>query len=91
MVGQTVQTEDSMEIIDLDKTIETTIFEGTLENTEDKIIEENIEITGAMSITEVGIGQWKGHSHGIMVTIEIGIPVTADQGQDLELALTEIG
>ena len=30
MIGLTVETEDSMEIIDLDKTIETTIFEGTL-------------------------------------------------------------
>ena len=30
VVGQTVETEDSMEIIDLDKTIETTIFERTL-------------------------------------------------------------
>ena len=30
VVGQTVETEDSMEITDLDKTIEATIFEGTL-------------------------------------------------------------
>ena len=42
MVGQTVETEDNMEIIDLDKTIETTTFERTLEDMEDKIIEENI-------------------------------------------------
>ena len=62
---------DSMEIIDLDKTIETTIFEGTLEDMEDKIIEENIEITGAMNIAEAEIGQEKGHSQGIMVTIGI--------------------
>ena len=39
-VGQTVETEDSMEIIDLDKTIETTPFEETLEDMEDRIIEE---------------------------------------------------
>ena len=37
-VGQTVETEDSMETIGLDKTIGTTIFEGTLEDMEDKII-----------------------------------------------------
>ena len=80
--------EDSMEIIDLDKTIETTIFEGTLEDMEDRIIEENIEIIGTMNITEVGIGQEKGHSQGIMVTI---VTVAVDQGQDLKLALTEIG
>ena len=80
-----------MEIIDLDKTIETTIFKGTLEDMEDKIIEENIEIIGAMSITEAGIGQEKGHSQGFMVMIEIEAPVTVDQGQDLKLVLTEIG
>ena len=90
-VGQTVKTEDSMEILDLDKTIETTIFEGTLEDMEDRIVEENIEIKGAVNITEVGIDQEKGHSQGIVVTIEIEVPVTVDQGQDLELALTEIG
>ena len=47
MVGQIVETVDSMEIIDLGKTIEIIIFEGTLEDMEDKIIEENIEIIGA--------------------------------------------
>ena len=30
-----------MKVIDLDKTIEIIIFEGTLEDTEDKIVEEN--------------------------------------------------
>ena len=57
MVGQTAETEDSMEIIiDLDKTIETTIFERTLEDVEDKIVEENIGIIGTMIIIEAGIG-----------------------------------
>ena len=91
VVGQTIETEDSMEIIDLDKTIETTIFEGTLEDMEDKIVKENIGIIGAMIITEVGIGQKKGHCQGIMVTVGIEVPVTVDQGQDLELVLTKIG
>ena len=91
MVGQTVETEESMGIIYLDKTIDTTIFEGTPEDMEDKIIEENIGIIGAMIITEVGIGQEKGHSQGIMVAIGTGLPVTADQGLDLELVLIEIG
>ena len=80
-----------MEMIDLDKTIEITIFEGTLEDMEDKIIEEDIEIIGTMNIIETGIGQDKGHCQGIMVMIEIEVPVTVDQGQDLELVLTEIG
>ena len=91
VVGQTVETEDSMEIIDLDKTTEITTFEGILEGMEDKIIEENIEIIGAMNIAEAEIDQEKGHSQGIMVTIRIEAPVTVDQGQDLKLVLTEIG
>ena len=91
VVGQTVETEDSMEIIDLDKTIETKIFEGTLEDMEDKIVEENIGIIGTMIIIEARIGKEKGHSQGIMVTIGIEVPVIVDQGQDLELVLIEIG
>ena len=82
---------DSMGIIDLDKTIETIIFEGTLDNMEDRIIEESIEVIGAMNITESEIGQEKGHSQEIMVTIGIEVPVKVDQGQDLELVLTGIG
>ena len=53
---------------------------------EDKITEENTEVIGAMSITETGIGQEKGHSQGI----GIEVPVIVDQDQDLELILTEI-
>ena len=90
VVGQTVKTGDSMEIIDLDKTIETTIFEGTLEDMEDKMVEEDIGIIGAMIIIEAAISQEKGHSQGIMVTIGIEVPVIVDQGQDLELVLIEI-
>ena len=85
-VGQTIETEDSMEIIDLDKTIETTTFEGTLEDIDGRIIEENIETAGAMNTTEAEIDQEKGHSQGI----GIDVPVIVDQGQDLELVLTEI-
>ena len=39
----------------LRQTIETTTFEGTLEDMEDKIIEENIETIGAMNPTEAEI------------------------------------
>ena len=90
-VGQTVETEDSMEIIDLDKTIGTTIFEGTVEDIEDKIIEDSIEIIGTMNIIKTEIGQERGHSREIMVTIGIGVHITVDQGQDLQLVLIEIG
>ena len=76
VVGQIVEIEDSMEIIDLDNTIETTIFKGTLEDMEDKIAEENIGIIGI--IIEAGIYQEKRHSQGIMVTIGIEVPVTID-------------
>ena len=75
-----------MEIIDLDKTIETTTFERTLEDMEDRIIEGNIEKIGAMNTTEAEIDQEKGHSKGIGVEV----PVILDQGQDLELVPTEI-
>ena len=44
-----------------------------------------------MIIIEAGIGQEKGHSQGIMVTIGIEVPVIVDQGQDLELVLIETG
>ena len=57
-----------METIYLDKTIERIIFEGTPDDMEDRIIEENTEIIGAMNITEAEIGQEKGHSQGIMLT-----------------------
>ena len=85
VVGQTVEAEDNMGIIDLDKTTETTIFEGTLENMEDRIIEESIQVIGTMNMIEAEIGQEKGHFQEIMVTIEIEVPVTVDQDQDLEL------
>ena len=68
-----------MEIIDLDKTIETTIFKRTLEDMEDKIVEENIGIIDAMIIIETGIDQEKGHSQGIMATIGIDVSVIVDQ------------
>ena len=66
-------------------------FEVTLEDMEDKIVEENIRKIGAMIIIEAGIGQEKGHSQGTMVTKGIEVSVIVDQGQDLELVLIEIG
>ena len=80
-----------MGIIDVDKTIETIIYEGTLEDMEDKIIEESIEVIGAMNITEAEIGQEKGHSQEIMVTIGTEVPVTVDQDWYLKVVLTGIG
>ena len=79
-----------MGTIDLDKTIETIIFEETPEGMEDKIIEKNTEIIGTMNITEAEIGQEKGHFQGAIVTIGIEVPVTVDQDQDLKLVLIGI-
>ena len=80
-----------MEIIDLDKTIGTKIFEGTLEDMEDKVAEENIGIIGTMIIIEAGMDGEKGHSQGIMATIGTEVPVIVGQDQGLEPVLTEIG
>ena len=49
------------------------------------------EIIGTMNIIEAEIGQEKGHSQEITVTIGIEVPVTVDQDQGLELVLTGIG
>ena len=57
MVGQTVETEDRMGIIDQDKTIETTILKGTPEDMADRITEESIEVIGVMNMTETETGQ----------------------------------
>ena len=89
--GQTVETGDSIKIMDLDKTVETTIFKRKLEDMEDKIIEENIGIIGTIIIIEVGTDQEKGHSQGIMAIIGIEVLVIVDQDQGLELVLIEIG
>ena len=82
-----------MEIIDTDssKAIKTTIFERTIEDMEDKIVEENTGITGVMIIIEVGIDQEREHSQETMAIIGIGVQVIVDQDQGLELALIEIG
>ena len=82
-----------MEIIDTDssKIIEPTIFERTLEDMEDKIVEQNTGITGMMIIIEVGIEQGRGHSQETMAIIGIEVQVIEDQDQGLELALIEIG
>ena len=89
-VDQTVEIKDNMETIDIDKTMETIIFKETPEGMEDKIIEKNTEVIGAINMTEAGIGQEKGHFQEIMVTIEIEVPVTVDQDWELELVVIGI-
>ena len=89
--GQIVGTGDSIQVVGPDKTIETVIFEGTLESMVDKIVEEDIEMIDVMIIIEAGIDQEKGYSQEIIVVAEIEVQVTVDQCQDLELVQIEIG
>ena len=89
--GQIVGTGDSTQVVGPDKTIETVIFEETLEGMEDKIIEEDIEMIDIMIIIEAGIDQEKGHSQEIIVVAEIEVQVTVDLGQVPELVQIEIG
>ena len=82
---------ESTQVVRLDKTIETVVFEETLEGMEDKIIEEDIEMIDIMIIIEAGTNQEKGHLQGIIVVAEIEVQVTVDLGQAPELVQTEIG
>ena len=89
--GQTVGTGDNTQVVGPDKSIETVIFEETLEDMEDKIIEDDIEMIDIMIIIEAGIDQEKGHSQEIIIVAGIEVQVTVDLGQVLELVQTEIG
>ena len=87
--GQIVGTGDSIQVVGPDKTIETVIFKEILEGMEDKLIEEDIEMIDIIIIIEKGIDQEKGHSQEIIIVAEIGVQVTVDQGQDLDLVQVE--
>ena len=60
VTGQTVETEDNMETIGQDRIIEIIIFEEIPEDMEDRKV-ENIEVIDIVIMTEVEIGQEKGH------------------------------
>ena len=83
--GQIVGTGDNIQAAGPDKTIETVIFEETLEGMKDKIIEEDIEMIDIMFIIEAGTDQEKGHSQETTVVAEIEVQVTVGQDQDLQL------
>ena len=67
------------------------ISEETLEDMEDKIIEEDIEMIDIMNIIEAGTGQEKGHLQEIIVVTEIEAQVIVDLGLVPELVQIEIG
>ena len=89
--GQIVGTGDNIQAAGPDKTIETVIFEETLEGMEDKIIDEDIEMIDIMIITEAGTDKKKGNAQETIVVAEIEVQVTVDQDQDLELVWIETG
>ena len=89
--GQIVGIGGSTQAVGLDKTIETVISKETLEDMEDKIIEEDIEMTDIMIIIEAGTGQEKEHLQEIIVVTEIEAQVIVDLGLVPELVQIEIG
>ena len=58
-VNQVVGIGDNTQVIGLDRTIKITILEETLEDMEDKIVEEDIEMIDIMIIIEAETGQRK--------------------------------
>ena len=68
---------------DFSKITEGTTFKKALGDTEDKVVEGNIEMIGVMITTEVGIGQEIGHSQEIIAVAEIEAQAIVGQDQDL--------
>ena len=89
-IGQVIGIEDSTQEVGLDKTIEIVVLEETLEDIEDKIVEEDIEMIDIMIIIEAETGQEKGYLQEIIIVAEIEVQVTVDPGQVPELIQTEI-
>ena len=79
-LDQVVGIEDITQVVGLDNTIEIIVPEEILEDMEDKIVEEDIEMTDIMIIIEAEIDREKGHLQGIIV-VEIGVQVAVDIGQ----------
>ena len=89
-IDQAVEIEDSLDEVlrdpDFSKITEGTTFKKALGDTEDKVVEGNIDMIGMMIMTEVGIGQEIGHSQEIIVVAEIEAQATVGGDQDLEPA-----
>ena len=73
------------------QTTEIIVLKETLEDMEDKIVEEDIEMIDIMVTIEAETGQEKGYLQEIIIVAEIEVQVTADPGQAPELIQTEIG
>ena len=71
---------------DFSKITEGTTFKKALGDTDDKVVDGNIEMIGMMITTEVGIGQEIGHSQEIIAVAEIEAQAIVGQDQDLESA-----
>ena len=82
-----MEIEDSLETgPGLSRITEEVILKTILGDMVDRLAEGNIEIMtiDIMITIEVGIGQDKGHSQGITVTIELEVWVVVHLGQDPE-------
>ena len=89
-IDQVVGIEDSTQVVGLDNPIEMIVLEEILGDNEDKIVEEDIEMTGIMILIEAEIGQEKGHLQEIIIA-EIGVQIAVDPGQVPELIQIGIG
>ena len=78
-IDQVVVTEDSTQVVGLDNTMEIIVLKESLGDMEDKIVEEDIEMTDIMIPKEAEIGREKGHLQEIIIT-EIGVQVAVDPG-----------
>ena len=90
-IGQLIGIEDRTPVIGLDKTTEIIVLEETLEDKENKIVEEDIEMIDIMITIEAETGQEKGYLQEIIIAAELEVQVTVDVGQAPELIQTEIG
>ena len=85
---QVVGIENNTQVVGLDNTIEMIVLEEILGDMEDKVVEEDIEMTDIMITIEAEIGQEKGHLQEI-ITTEIGVQVAVGLGQVPELTQIE--
>ena len=83
--GQIVEIGDILQIIAQGKIIEATDLEEIPEGMVDRIIEKITGMKGMVVTIEIGIGQGKELSQGVMVMAEIEAPAIIDLDQGPEL------
>ena len=97
VTGQIAGIENSLDKIevdpDLSKVIEGIIFEITLEDIVDNMVEGSIEMItiGVVVIIEAGIDLERDHSQETIEVIELEVQAIVDRDQDPEPVLIRIG